>query len=98
MLNKGLKIRCALFFSIENFSNRLKLRGGVYFVQSLPKTNNGKLRRMEITDMAAEIFRATMHTDPDIQLSLSDIPEEIRNLIDLSTNNDSAIDSKLSKI
>lgn len=68
-------------FDAENFSNPSKLRGGIYFVDSLPKTHNGKLIRKKITQIATEMFRKIQDTDPDIQLFLSDIPEEFRMFI-----------------
>lgn len=74
------------------------MRGGVYFVDSLPRTKNGKLRRKEITDIATELFRTTMDTDAQIQLHLSEIPQEFRNLVDLSRNEDNVLGTKLTKI
>lgn len=85
-------------FYLENFPSRLKLRGGVYFVDSLPRTKNGKLRRKEITDIATELFRATMDTDPQIQLHLSEIPSEFRNLVELSRNEYNVLGTKLKKM
>lgn len=89
----------SIFFSVlENFPSRLKLRGGVYFVDALPRTKNGKLLRKEITDVATEMFRAIMDTDADIQLHLAEIPEEFRKLVDLSKNDETVLGSKLTKI
>lgn len=70
-----------ILFGIENFSDPSKLRGGIYFVESLPKTHNGKLIRKGITQLATEMFKATKDTDPDIHFYLSDIPEEFRMFI-----------------
>lgn len=76
----------------------MKLRGGVYFVDSLPRTKSGKLRRKEITDIATKLFHATMHMDAQIQLHLSEIPSEFRNLVELSKNDDNVIGKTLTKI
>lgn len=65
----------------ENFANGLRLRAGVYFVDSLPRTHNGKLIRNKITQMAAEMFKVAKENDPDIQKCLSEIPEEYKRLI-----------------
>lgn len=69
------------YFDTERFPDRSKLRGGVYFVDKLPKTHNGKIIRKEITDFAAQSFRTIKDTDPDIQSYLDDYPEEFRKLI-----------------
>lgn len=66
----------------EKFSDRLKLRGGVYFTESLPKTKTGKLRREAITKLAADMFKAAIHTDPDIQSYLTDIPSQSMKLME----------------
>lgn len=66
---------------IENFPDRSKLRGGVYFVDSLPKTHNGKMIRKEITDLATAKFTSAKSNDPDLQSYLSDFPDEFRRLI-----------------
>ena len=67
--------------TIENFPNGLKLRGGVYFVDSLPKTPSAKFIRKEITDTVKKLFNAAKESDPLIQSYLSDIPDEYRRLI-----------------
>lgn len=63
--------------------NGLKLRGGVYFVDSdsIPKTNSGKYIRKEITDTVKRMFNATRENDPLLQSYLSDIPDEYKQLI-----------------
>lgn len=62
---------------LDNFSDRLKLRGGIYFVQSLAKTNTGKLRREAITHRAAEMFREAIRCNSsDIRSYLADIPDQ----------------------
>ena len=66
---------------IENFSNGLRLRGGVHFVDSLPKTHNGKFLRNKITEMAEKMFKVAKENDRDIEKYLSDIPDEYRKLI-----------------
>lgn len=68
-------------FVIENFPDGLKLRGGVYFVDSLAKTHSGKFIRKEITDTVKKLFIAAKESDPLIQLYLSDIPDDYRRLI-----------------
>ena len=60
---------------------------------------HGLLLRKEITNIATEMFRATMDTDADIQSYLSEIPKDIRNLVDLSKNDDNvSCDLKLKKL
>lgn len=73
-------------------------RGGVYFVDSLPRTKNGKLLRKEITDVATELFQSIMDTDADIQAHLSEIPTEFRKLIELSKSDENVVSTKLTKI
>lgn len=70
-----------LLFAIEKFPIRSRLRGGVYFVDSLPKTFTGKPIRKEIVEIAAQRFKSIKESDPDIQSYLSDIPEKFRKLI-----------------
>lgn len=69
-----------LLFAIEKFPIRSRLRGGVCFVDSLPKAT-GKPIRKEIVEIAAQRFKSIKESDPDIQSYLSDIPEEFRKLI-----------------
>lgn len=71
----------SVFVFTENFANGLRLRGGVYFVDSLPKTHTGKLIRKKITEMTEKLFKMTKQTDPDIQKYLSEIPDEYKKLI-----------------
>lgn len=66
---------------IAKFADNLKLRGGVYFVDSLSKTDTGKFRQRDITKLAAELFSRAKISDPDIQSYLLDIPEEFRTII-----------------
>lgn len=68
-------------FDSEHFPSRSRLRGGVYLVESLPTTHNGKLIRRQITELATEMFKTAKENDPDIQSYLKDIPEEFRKLI-----------------
>lgn len=70
-----------VYLLIENFPNGLKLRGGVYFVDSLPKTNSGKYIRKEITDTVKGMFNATKDTDPLLKSYLSDIPDDYKRLV-----------------
>lgn len=72
----------------EHFSDRLKLRGGVYFTESLPKTMTGKLRREAVTQMAANMFREAIRSDPNIKSFLDDIPEQAMKLMEQSLDLD----------
>lgn len=72
---------CLRSFQTENFPNGLKLRGGVYFVDSLPKTHSGKFIRKEITHMLKKLFDELKSSDPLIQSYLSDIPDDYKRLI-----------------
>lgn len=65
----------------ENFPNGLKLRAGVYFVDSLPKTPSGKFIRKQITDVIQKLFNAAKDSDPILQGYLSDIPDDYKRLI-----------------
>lgn len=69
------------FIIVETFPKRSRLRGGVYFVDSLEKNLNGKLMRKTVTEMATALFKAAKNNDPDIQSYLQDIPEEFRKMI-----------------
>ena len=62
------------------------LRGGVYFVDSLPKTPSGKVIRGKVTELATEIFHKAGINDPDIQSYIADIPEYVRKLICRNTD------------
>lgn len=44
------------FFSVDNFVDSRKLRGGVYFVDSLPTTPSGKVKRKVVRADAIELF------------------------------------------
>lgn len=66
---------------LEKFPSRSRLRGGVYFVDSLPNTHSGKLIRRKITEIATDMFKAAKSSDPDVQSYLREIPEEFRKLI-----------------
>lgn len=65
----------------EHFPDGLKLRGGVYFVDSLPKTHSGKFIRKEITDAIEYMFNAAKENDPQIQQYFSDISDDYKRLI-----------------
>lgn len=58
--------------------NRSKPRGGVYFVDELPKNQNGKLLRGQITKLAMQWFKVALETDAELQSYLADIPEDSR--------------------
>lgn len=68
-------------FLLEKFPHRSRIRGGVYFVEALPKTPTGKPIRREIAEIATGRFQSMKETDPDIKSYLMDIPEEFRKLI-----------------
>lgn len=62
----------------ERFPNRSKLHGGIYFVNSLPKSPSGKLLRRMVTEQTMKLFREAKGNDKDLQSHPSDIPEEYR--------------------
>lgn len=64
----------------DKFDNYAKLRGGVYFVDSFPRTLTGKVVYRNVKEYATKMFKARA-TDPIIQEFIADIPEEMRNLI-----------------
>lgn len=68
-------------FESDKFPNRSKLRAGIYFVDTLPKTNSGKPMRTKIIAMAAELFTEAKRTDHVVKSFLSDIPAEFQHLI-----------------
>lgn len=70
-----------IFFFVENFPNRAKPRGGVYFVDELTKNHNGKLIRREITKLAVREFRLAKENDAEVQSFLDDFPDEFRAII-----------------
>lgn len=72
---------CLIISKIDNFANGLKLRGGVYFVDLLPKTPSGKFIRKQITDVVKKLFNAAKDSDPRLQGYLSDIPDDYKRLI-----------------
>lgn len=41
----------------DNFADYKKLRGGVYFVQSLPLTASGKVLRRCVKELAIEMYK-----------------------------------------
>lgn len=68
-------------FVTEKYSSRSRLGGGIHFVDSMPKTNSGKVIRREVMEMASEFFKTARNTDPHIQSYLQEIPEDFRDLI-----------------
>lgn len=44
------------YFILDHFADHYKLRGGVYFVVSMPTTHSGKLLRREVKAMVIELF------------------------------------------
>lgn len=46
---------------LDHFADYYKLRGGVYFVESLPTTPSGKLLRREVKEIAIELYNARAH-------------------------------------
>lgn len=57
------------------------MRGGVYFVESLAKTHNGKPAKTEIAELAQKLFERAVKNDEMVRASLSVIPDEFRNVI-----------------
>lgn len=41
----------------DNYADAKKLRGGVYFVDSLPMTPSGKMKRREVKQIATELYK-----------------------------------------
>lgn len=41
----------------DNYADAKKLRGGVYFVESLPMTPSGKIKRREVKKIATELYK-----------------------------------------
>lgn len=70
-----------ILFIIDKVPSHSKLRGGVYIVDSLPKTHNGKIVRRTILEKTTKMFEAIKNIDLDIQSYLQDIPDEFRKLI-----------------
>lgn len=68
-------------YFVENFPERAKPRGGVYFVDKLLKNHNGKLIRREISKYATQQFRLARENDAELRSYLEDIPEEFRAVI-----------------
>lgn len=67
---------------LDKFPDRSWLRGGVYFVESLAKTHNGKVVKREVTQLAQKLFERALKTNDEMVLaSLSVIPDEYRRLI-----------------
>lgn len=65
-----------LFCCIGKFPIELELRGGAYFVNSLPKLSSGEPNRAEITQLANKWFKSRIDKrDPEITGFLSDIPQ-----------------------
>lgn len=46
-----------LFLFVDNFADYKRLRGGVYFVDSLPLTPSGKVRRQKVKEMLIELYQ-----------------------------------------
>ena len=44
-------------FFVEYFADYKRLRGGVYFVDSLPLTPSGKVMRRKVKDIAIEMHK-----------------------------------------
>lgn len=81
VLSLNNKYLLIYIFYLDNFPNRYKLRAGVYFVDSIPKTHTGKHIRGQATKLATQLFDKLKENDPVIKLFLSDIPEQFRKLI-----------------
>lgn len=72
--------------STDKFPNQARLRGGVYFVEALAKTHNGKLLRRENTKVAEKLFERALKNDADVQAHLAVIPNDYRKMIDEKYN------------
>lgn len=61
MTGTGNKI-CLSFwiFLLDHFADHYKLRGGVYFVDSLPTTASGKLLRRKVKETAIALHQQRM--------------------------------------
>lgn len=46
---------------LDHFADHYKLRGGVYFVDSLPTTHSGKIQRRKVQEIAFKIFKLSKH-------------------------------------
>lgn len=79
-------IKNSLNFHLDHFPSRLWLRGGVYFVDSFPKTATGKIIRRKVTELATDKFYKAGVNNSDIQSYIADIPEEFHHLIVRSTD------------
>lgn len=44
-------------FYLDNFGDFKKLRGGVYFLDSLPTTSTGKIIRREVRELATVFYK-----------------------------------------
>lgn len=52
-----------LFIYLDNFTDYKRLRGGVYFVDSLPLTPSGKILRRCVKEIAIEMFNEISEPD-----------------------------------
>lgn len=51
---------------VENLVDSRKLRGGVYFVDSLPTTPSGKVKRRVVRAIAIELFKKQLPKEQKI--------------------------------
>lgn len=70
-----------MFFFADHFPDRAKPRGGVYFMNELPKNHNGKLIRREITKYATQQFRIARKNDAELETFFVDFPKEFRDIV-----------------
>lgn len=54
-----MSILTEIFLFSEHFDDQFKLRGGIYFVDSLPTTPSGKVVRRLVKDIAIEQYGKT---------------------------------------
>lgn len=52
-----------LFIYLDHFADYKRLRGGVYFVESLPLTPSGKVIRRYVKEIAIKLYNETHEPD-----------------------------------
>lgn len=54
-----------IYLSLDNLGQCCKLRGGVYFLESLPKTSSGKILRGAVKERITELFKVGLTEKDD---------------------------------